>query len=128
MHCALSFTGSGNSLTLVGDSSLASGVKGAGVRVESVYEGTSSLEIKGEGRLTATGGYGSAGIGGGDGGEITISSGTVTAIGGAEARVSAAVMAAVMAARSRYPAVRSQQPAVYTAARVSAAVLDSTTK
>ena len=49
---------------------------------------TGSLEIKGTGELTAIGGNGGAGIGGGyykSGSNITISSGEITAIGGGEA-------------------------------------------
>ena len=49
---------------------------------------TGSLEIKGTGALTAIGGNGGAGIGGGyykSGSNITISSGEITAIGGGEA-------------------------------------------
>ncbi len=48
--------------------------------------GSGNLEIKGTGELTAIGGVGCAGIGGGgmdrDSGNITISDGTITAIGG----------------------------------------------
>lgn len=81
---ALRFTGAGNTLTLVGDSSLKSGFDDPGV---GVGEGT-ALEIKGEGSLTAVGGWGGAGIGSGyygdynTSGEITISGGVVTATGG----------------------------------------------
>ncbi len=79
--CALSFTGSGNTLILSGENTLRSGSRESGVRVES---GT-ALEIKGAGSVNATGGQYAAGIGGGydsDGGTITIEGGTVTATGG----------------------------------------------
>ncbi len=78
--CALSFTGSGNTLILSGENALSSGRNEPGVRVES---GT-ALEIKGAGSVNATGGEWAAGIGGGngdDGGTITIKGGTVTATG-----------------------------------------------
>ena len=79
--CALTFTGSGNTLILSGENTLRSGYYEPGVRVESDTE----LVIKGQSddaSLTATGGAYGAGIGGGSfrpGGTITIESGTVTA-------------------------------------------------
>ena len=82
--CALSFTGSGNTLILIGDNTLKSGRSEPGVHVES---GT-ALEIKGQDdddSLTVSGGRSGAGIGGGNcraGGTITIEGGTVTATGG----------------------------------------------
>ena len=79
--CALSFSGAGNTLTLIDSSSLASGLGEPGVRVEI---GT-SLTISGSGALSATGGNYSAGIGAGkssNGGNITIAGGAVTANGG----------------------------------------------
>ena len=82
--CSLRFDGTGNTLTLVGDSSLQGGLDDPGVAVKA---GT-ALEIKGEGSLTATGGTYGPGIGSGyygdynTSGEITISGGTVTATGG----------------------------------------------
>ena len=81
--CAISFTGTGNTLTLVGNSTLSSGTNEPGIRVE----GSAALEIKGTGSINVTGGGYGAGIGGGKesgGGSITISSGTVTATGGRE--------------------------------------------
>ncbi len=111
--CALSFTGSGNTLILEGESALSSGERKAGVLVQ----GNTQLTIEGTGELEARGGTRSAGIGagtgdcgtllirgsvtinarggrsygagiggadgfskGGSGGNITIESGTVTAI------------------------------------------------
>jgi uncharacterized protein YjdB len=79
--CAISFTGTGNTLTLVGSSMLSSGSCEPGIRVE----GSAALEIKGAGRINVTGGKRGAGIGSGsesDGGSITISGGIVTATGG----------------------------------------------
>ena len=82
--CALSFTGSGNTLILSGENTLSSGSREPGVHVESSTE----LVIKGQtddASLTATGGAYGAGIGGGSngiGGTITIESGTVKATGG----------------------------------------------
>ena len=79
--CALSFTGTGNTLILVGNSTLSSGYYEPGIRVE----GSTALEIKGTGSINVTGGARGAGIGSGsesDGGSITISGGTVTATGG----------------------------------------------
>ncbi|WP_449240950.1 X2-like carbohydrate binding domain-containing protein [Desulfoscipio gibsoniae] len=77
--CALSFTGAGNTLTLVGASSLQSGYEQPGVKVE----GATELTIRGNGSLSAYGGKYSAGIGSlGSGGVITIDGGTVTATGG----------------------------------------------
>ena len=79
--CALSFTGTGNTLALVGTSTLKSGHGEPGVRVED----TTALEISGSGTLAATGDIRGAGIGSGqlsDGGTINISGGTVTATGG----------------------------------------------
>ncbi len=79
--CALAFSGTGNTLTLTGSSTLKSGWNEPGIRVESGTE----LEISGSGSVEARGGYYGAGIGGGsleDSGIITISGGTVTAYGG----------------------------------------------
>lgn len=83
--CALSFTGAGNTLTLVGENTLRSGRTQPGVKVE----GSTELTIQGAGSLTATGGgttgLNGAGIGGGanmNGGKITINSGRLTATGG----------------------------------------------
>jgi len=80
--CALSFTGSGNTLILSGNSTIKSGENESGIRVED----TTKLEIYGDGSLDVTGGFFSAGIGGGIVsicGDITISGGTVTAAGNA---------------------------------------------
>ncbi len=82
--CALAFTGAGNTLTLIGSSTLTSGNIESGIRVE----GSAELTISGTGSVEATGDDGGAGIGGGhmnDGGNITISGGTVTAHGGNKA-------------------------------------------
>ena len=82
--CALAFTGAGNTLTLIGSSTLTSGNIKSGIRVE----GSTELTISGTGSVEATGDDGGAGIGGGhmnDGGNITISGGTVTAHGGVKA-------------------------------------------
>ncbi|ACV61543.1 protein of unknown function DUF291 [Desulfofarcimen acetoxidans DSM 771] len=82
--CALAFTGAGNTLTLVGASSLRSGYEQPGVKVE----GATELTIRGNGSLSAYGGKFGAGIGSpgsgspGSGGVITIDGGTVTATGG----------------------------------------------
>jgi len=85
--CALSFTGAGNTLTLVGENVLKSGGNHPGVRVED----TAELTIQGGSadKLTATGGTGSSDGGAGIGGEyeksggiITINGGVITAIGG----------------------------------------------
>ena len=79
--CALSFTGSGNTLTLAGTSSLKSGQNEPGVRVED----WTMLEIKGGGKLEVVAGNFAAGIGGGngsDGGTIAISGGDIKARGG----------------------------------------------
>lgn len=67
-------------LILKGENTLRSGQSRAGLQVP---EGA-TLEIKGEGSLTATGGNHASGIGG-SGGSITISSGVVTANGGQSA-------------------------------------------
>ena len=78
--CPLSFSGSGNSLVLKGTSELRAGLDQPGVKAEN----TSSLEISGDGTLTAQGGSQGAGIGGGyngSGGIITIKGGTITAQG-----------------------------------------------
>ncbi len=79
--CALSFSGDNNHLFFTGSSNLISGNDEPGIRVKS---GT-SLVVNGTGSIEVTGGYRSAGIGGGFAeacGNITISSGTVTATGG----------------------------------------------
>ena len=79
--CPLSFNGEGNTLTLVGSSTLIGGFNEPGVRVETA----AALTIDGSGSLSATGGDYGAGIGAGqqsNGGSITIESGSVTATGG----------------------------------------------
>ena len=79
--CALSFKGSGNTLILIGDSTLKSGKNEPGVRVEE----TTSLEIKGSGSLVVIGGDFAAGIGSGveiSGGKINISEGFINVYGG----------------------------------------------
>jgi hypothetical protein len=88
--CALQFTGTGNTLILVGLNSLTSGKYAAGIQVES----DSEITIQGIGNLNVTGGQYGAGIGGGDSfmqtfsdtsvdaGTINIVSGTIIAQGG----------------------------------------------
>jgi len=89
---SLTFTGSNNTLILVGSSTLKSYAKNWTptpiLPAVQVTSGT-AVTIEGSGSLTAIGGgdasYGGAGIGGGDGqnaGTITINSGTITAEGG----------------------------------------------
>lgn len=76
--CALSFTGTGNRLDLVGTSHIISGDNEAGIRVE----GTTDLTINGPGKLYATGRREGAGIGGSsgnNGGIIKIESGDIDA-------------------------------------------------
>ena len=83
---ALSVQGKGNvEIELDGDNELKSGTQSAGLEKTS----TGTLTLKDDnneaGNLTATGGFNSAGIGGGylgDGKNITITGGTVTATGG----------------------------------------------
>ena len=83
---ALSVQGKGNvEIELDGDNELKSGTQSAGLEKTS----TGTLTLKDDnneaGSLTATGGFNSAGIGGGylgDGNNITIKGGTVTATGG----------------------------------------------
>ena len=83
---ALSVQGKGNvEIELDGDNELKSGTQSAGLEKNS----TGTLTLKDDnneaGSLTATGGFNSAGIGGGylgDGNNITIKGGTVTATGG----------------------------------------------
>ena len=82
--CAFSIAnGAKVTLILKGENTLGSGESRAGLQVP---EGA-TLEIKGEGSLTANGGYHASGIGGGyrgSAGTITISGGEVTANGGAD--------------------------------------------
>ena len=83
---ALSVQGKGNvEIELDGDNELKSGTQSAGL--EKTSTGTLTLKDDNQeaGSLTATGGFNSAGIGGGylgDGKNITITGGTVTATGG----------------------------------------------
>lgn len=88
--CALSFTGSGNTLTLIGTSTLKSGENEPGIRVENGTE----LTISGEGTVNAFGKstvtesnyINGAGIGVSSdalsGGTVRITSGTINATGG----------------------------------------------
>jgi len=81
--CAFDMTGASVNLTLIGDNTLRSSGRRAGLQVPD----GSNLVIMGEsiGTLSATGGSYGAGIGGGvygTGGNITISGSTVTATGG----------------------------------------------
>ena len=74
-------------LNVEGTNTVASGDKHAGV--EKANDGNLTIGSEnGEGKLTANGGHGGAGIGGGirgDGNDITITGGEITANGGAEA-------------------------------------------
>ena len=86
---ALSVQGKGNvEIELDGDNELKSGTQSAGLE-KNTSTSTGTLTLKDDnneaGSLTATGGFNSAGIGGGylgDGKNITITGGTVTATGG----------------------------------------------
>ncbi len=95
-HSPLYFTGTGNTLTLVGENTITSGQTGfanyygAAVGVPSGAALTITAKDS-VGKLTATGGEGGAGIGGvsnrsgggdGAGGSITINDGEITATGG----------------------------------------------
>lgn len=85
-NAAVSVKDSSANITLEGDNTLSSGARRAGLEVN---EGA-SVSINGTNgdSLTATGGVWGAGIGGGrggDGGDITINGGTVTADGGKDA-------------------------------------------
>ena len=74
-------------LNVEGTNTVASGDKHAGVEKSNGGKLTIGSE-NGEGKLTANGGHGGAGIGGGirgDGNDITITGGEITANGGAEA-------------------------------------------
>ena len=83
---ALSVEGDGNvEIELDGDNELKSGTQSAGLEKTSTGTLTLKDDNKEAGSLTATGGFNSAGIGGGylgDGKNITITGGTVTATGG----------------------------------------------
>ena len=83
---ALSVQGKGNvEIELDGDNELKSGTQRAGLEKTSTGTLTLKDDNKEAGSLTATGGFNSAGIGGGylgDGRDITITGGTVTATGG----------------------------------------------
>ncbi len=85
--CAKSYDQSNVHLTIIlqGTNSLKSGSSLAGLKWGN-SDNNSTLEIKGDGSLTATGGQNGAGIGGGSQGSgenIKITGGTVTATGGA---------------------------------------------
>ena len=83
---ALSVQGKGNvEIELDGNNELKSGASRAGLEKTSTGTLTLKDDNKEAGSLTATGGFNSAGIGGGylgDGRDITITGGTVTATGG----------------------------------------------
>ena len=83
---ALSVQGKGNvEIELDGNNELKSGTQRAGLEKNSTGTLTLKDDNKEAGSLTATGGFNSAGIGGGylgDGRDITITGGTVTATGG----------------------------------------------
>jgi hypothetical protein len=75
---AISFTGAGNTLTLLGNNVMKSGRSRPGVSV-----GGTDLTISGTGSLSVTGGQGAPGIGGvASSYTVNISGGTVTANGG----------------------------------------------
>ena len=85
---AIKTEGKGNvNLNVEGTNTVSSGDKHAGV--EKANDGNLTIGSEnGEGKLTANGGHGGAGIGGGirsDGNDITITGGEITANGGAEA-------------------------------------------
>ena len=83
---ALSVQGKGNvEIELDGDNELKSGTQSAGLEKNSTGKLTLKDDNNEAGSLTATGGFNSAGIGGGNGGvgkNITITGGTVKAAGG----------------------------------------------
>ena len=85
---AIKTGGEGNvNLNVEGTNTVSSGDKHAGVEKSNGGKLTIGSE-NGEGKLTANGGHGGAGIGGGirgDGNDITITGGEITANGGAEA-------------------------------------------
>ena len=87
-NAAIKTEGKGNvNLNVEGINTVSSGDKHAGV--EKANDGNLTIGSEnGEGKLTANGGHGGAGIGGGirgDGNDITITGGEITANGGAEA-------------------------------------------
>ena len=87
-EAAIKTEGKGNvNLNVEGTNTVSSGDKHAGV--EKANDGNLTIGSEnGEGKLTANGGHGGAGIGGGirgDGNDITITGGEITANGGAEA-------------------------------------------
>lgn len=87
-NAAIKTEGKGNvNLNVEGINTVSSGDKHAGV--EKANDGNLTIGSEsGEGELTANGGHGGAGIGGGirgDGNDITITGGEITANGGAEA-------------------------------------------
>ena len=87
-EAAIKTEGKGNvNLNVEGTNTVSSGDKHAGV--EKANDGNLTIGSEnGEGKLTANGGHGGAGIGGGirgDGSDITITGGEITANGGAEA-------------------------------------------
>ena len=84
---AVSVTGSGNTnIELNGNNTLTSGYGHAGLEHNKTDDsGTLTItDNNSDGKLTATGGYGGAGIGGSDGhdGQVTITGGEITATGG----------------------------------------------
>ena len=84
---AVSVTGSGNTnIELKGNNTLTSGYGHAGLEHNKTDDsGTLTItDNNNDGKLTATGGYGGAGIGGSDGhdGQVTITGGEITATGG----------------------------------------------
>ena len=87
-EAAIKTEGKGNvNLNVEGTNTVSSGDKHAGVEKSNGGKLTIGSE-NGEGKLTANGGHGGAGIGGGirgDGNDITITGGEITANGGAEA-------------------------------------------
>ena len=86
---AVSVTGSGNTnIELKGNNTLTSGYGHAGLEHNKTDDsGTLTItDNNNDGKLTATGGYGGAGIGGSDGhdGQVTITGGEITANGGSQ--------------------------------------------
>lgn len=87
--CPLSFTGTGNTLTISGDNFLISYGLQPAVKVEKKVENVTELTINGDGELEAISRGKGAGIGGsgyrGSGGTVTIVGGTINATGGSRA-------------------------------------------
>ena len=119
-------------IELDGDNELKSGTQSAGLEKTSTGTLTLKDDNKEAGSLTATGGFNSAGIGGGylgDGKNITITGGTVTATGGSSG---AGIGGGVNGIGSKVTVsgaaqVRRRRPAAALTGPVSAPVLPSVT-